>query len=148
MIDDCRRPVLYKRIQKWKLRSKSERQDEGFVGKSRIIKNQVDELEQNITMKLQAKAQRLKKYSKRNYQFHLNRTFKNYAKKFYRQITSRQIKVINPLKQQAVGQFWKDILENEMSYNFEANWIDVEETLLKEMKKSGKKVQIGKNGNK
>ena len=68
---------------------------------------------------------------------------KNDAKKFYRQITARQIKVTNPPEQQAVELFWKDILENEKSYNFEANWIDVEETLYKEMKSpEWKKLEI------
>ena len=63
---------------------------------------------------------------------HQNRTFKNDAKIFYRQITARQIKVTNPPEQQAVEQFRKGILENETS--FESNWIDVEETLYEEMK--------------
>ena len=62
---------------------------------------------------------------------------------FYRQIIARQIKVTNPPEQQAVQQFWKEILENEMSYNFEANWIDVEEPLHKEMKSpEWKKMEI------
>ena len=73
-----------------------------LLEKAAASTNQVDELEQNITMKLQVKAQRLKRYSKRNDQFHQNRTFKNDANKFYRQITARQIKVINPPEQQAV----------------------------------------------
>ena len=114
-----------------------------LLEKAALSTNQNDELEQNITMKLQVKAQRLKRYSKRNDQFHQNRIFKNDAKKFYKQITARQIKVTNPSEQLAVEQFWKDILENEKSYNFEANWIDVEETLYKEMKSpEWKKLEI------
>ena len=63
--------------------------------------------------------------------------------KNFRQITARQIKVTNPPRQQAVEQFWKDILENEKSYNFESNWIDVEETLYKKMKSpEWKKLEI------
>ena len=144
VIDDCRKDLSYiKEFRSGNSYQKVETRMKTLLEKAALSTNQIDELEQNITMKLQVKAQRLKRYSKRNDQFHQNRIFKNDAKQFYRQITARQIKVTNPPEQQAVELFWKDILENEKSYNVEANWIDVEETLYKEMKSpEWKKLEI------
>ena len=144
VIDDCRKDLSYiKEFRSGNSYQKVETRMKTLLEKAALSTNQIDELEQNITMKLQVKAQRLKRYSKRNDQFHQNRIFKNDAKQFYRQITARQSKVTNPPEQQAVELFWKDILENEKSYNIEANWIDVEETLYKEMKSpEWKKLEI------
>ena len=87
VIDDCRKDLSYiKEFRNGNSYQKVETRMKTLLEKAALSTNQIDELEQNITMKLQVKAQRLKRYSKRNDQFHQNRIFKNDAKKFYRQI--------------------------------------------------------------
>ena len=54
---------------------------------------QIDELENNVRMKLQAKAQRLRRYSKRSAQFQQNKLFVDDQKIFYRGINKDQIEV-------------------------------------------------------
>ena len=62
---------------------------------------QIDELENNVRMKLKAKAQRLRRYSKRSSQFQQNKLFVDDQKNVYREINKDQIEVRNkpdPLK--------------------------------------------------
>ena len=83
VIDDCRKDLSYiKEFGNGNSDQKVEARMKTLLEKATLSINQIYEVEQNITMKLQVKAQRLKRYGKRNDQFHQNRTFKNDAKKF------------------------------------------------------------------
>lgn len=83
--------------------------------------NQIVELEQNVTMKLQAKDQRLKDTSKEMINSTKTKHSKMMPKHFTDFINTKKIKVTNPPEQQAIETFWKDILENEINHNFEVN---------------------------
>lgn len=136
VINECRKDLSY--IKEFKQRksdkkSKVEARMKVLLDKASLSKNQIDELEQNIKMKLQAKAQRLRRYTKRSEQYQQNKTFKNDAKRFYREMTSNQIKVTDPPDKEGIEKFWKGILEKEVSHNSEANWISDEEALYNEI---------------
>ena len=89
VIDGCRKDLSYiKEFRNKNSDQKVEARMKTLLEKAALSTNQIDELEQNITMKLQVKAQRLKRHSKRNDQFRQNRIFKNDAKKIYRQLFS------------------------------------------------------------
>ena len=62
-----------------------------------------------LKMKIQAKAQRLRRYAKRSKQCNQNRLFNNDRKKFYRSL-GKEIKVKNPPSKEEIEQVWRGIL--------------------------------------
>ena len=73
VIDGCRKDLSYiKEFRNGNFDQKVETRMKTLLEKAALSTNQINELEQNITMKLQVKAQRLKRYSKGNDQFHQN----------------------------------------------------------------------------
>ena len=81
------------------------------------------ELSRTLKMKMQAKAQRLRRYTKRANQFHQNKLFQENGKKFYRELNQKQKPVIEPPSKLSIEGFWRDILEDDRMHNFEASWI-------------------------
>ena len=53
-------------------------------------------IRESLKMKIQAKAQRLRRYDKRSKQYNQNRMFNKDRKKFYRSLGKEEIKVENP----------------------------------------------------
>ena len=80
-----------------------------------------------IKMKIQAKAQRVRRHEKRSKQYKQNRLFQNDRKKFYRTLGKSQIQVEKPPKKEEIERFWKEILEDEKSHQYSAEWIEREE---------------------
>ncbi|XP_073231990.1 uncharacterized protein [Porites lutea] len=78
-------------------------------------------------MKIQAKAQRIRRYVKRSKQFSQNQMFANDRKKFFRNLGKDQISVEKPPKKEATETFWRNILENDREHNHSAEWIKREE---------------------
>ena len=66
-------------------------------------------------MKIQAKAQRIRRYVKRSKQFSQNQMFMfaNDRKKFFRNLGKDQISVEKTPKKEATETFWRNILEND-----------------------------------
>ncbi|XP_047501775.1 uncharacterized protein LOC125047544 [Penaeus chinensis] len=94
--------------------------------KSRHGISELAELIRTLKMKLQAKAQRLRRYAERSDQFHQNRLFRENTKKFYRDLNQNQKPVIEPPSQSDVEDFWRSILEDGRHHNTEAAWIQRE----------------------
>ena len=80
-----------------------------------------------LKMKIQAKAQRLRRYAKRSKQYNQNRLFNNDRKKFYRSLGKKEIKVKNPPSKEEIEQFWRGTLGEEKHHNDKAHWITREE---------------------
>lgn len=84
------------------------------------------ELSRILKMKMQAKAQRLRRYTKRSKQFQQNKLFQENGKKFYRELNQKQKPVEEPPSNFSIETFWKGILEDEQKHNSEAKWIHQE----------------------
>ena len=76
-----------------------------------------------LKQKVQAKAQRIRRYEKRSKFFRHNKLFKTDTKKFYRQLGKEQKKVDKVPPANEIEDFWKKIWNNEKKYNEEAEWI-------------------------
>ena len=61
--------------------------------------------QEDLKQQLQAKAQRLRRYTKRTGQNWQNRTFKENAKKFYRELGKQNVKTERPPDPQETKQF-------------------------------------------
>jgi hypothetical protein len=83
----------------------------------------VTELMEQLKQQIQAKAQRIRRFEKRSTQFVQNKLFKEDTKKLYRELGKKQIIVEEPPKHEEVEGFWKEILEQEKSYNDQAEWM-------------------------
>ena len=78
-------------------------------------------------MKIQAKAQRLRRYDKRSKQYRQNRLFNKDRKKFYRSLGKEETPVENPPSKEQIEQFWRGILGEEKHHDDNADWITREE---------------------
>ena len=93
----------------------------------------IEQVEQDLQMKLQAAAQRLRKCTNRNEGFHQNKLFQEDAKKFYRQFSKECVTVSDPPSLEKIEEFWRDILENEVIPAVDTNWIKQEEQVFKDV---------------
>ena len=89
------------------------------------IKNQDDTAKANKSLKkqVQAKAQRLRRYAKRASFFRQNKTFKDNAKKFYRELGNKAINMQNHPSVEKFESFWSKIWKNNKTHNVGAHWI-------------------------
>ena len=71
--------------------------------------NEILESKELVKQKLQAMAQRICRYEKRNNFYRHNKTFSTDAKKFYRQLEKETIVIKDPPEIQEVETFWKKI---------------------------------------
>ena len=83
------------------------------------IKNQ----DNTANTKVQAKAQRLRRYTKRAIFFRQNKTFRDNARKLYRELGKKAITIQNPPSLVEVETFWSKIWENSKTHNDAAHWI-------------------------
>ena len=96
--------------------------------KYKITTNQeLQAVRESLKMRIQAKAQRIRRYVTRSKQFSQNQMFANNRKKFFRNLGKEQISVEKPPKKEATETFWRTILENNREYNHSAEWIKREE---------------------
>ena len=96
--------------------------------KYKITTNQeLQAARESLKMRIQAKAQRIRRYVKRSKQFSQNQMFPNNRKKFFRSLGKEQISVEKPPKEEATETFWRSVLENNREYNHLAEWIKREE---------------------
>jgi len=89
------------------------------------IKNQDDiaKTKESLKQQVRAKAQRLRRYTKRANFFRQNKTFRNNAKKLYRELGKKAINVQKPPSLEEVETFWSKIWENNKAHNDGAHWI-------------------------
>ena len=81
-------------------------------------------LKEELKQKMQAKAQRLRRFEKRSKFYRQNKTFESDAKKFYREIGNKQINVDKVPDKEDIENFWGGIWGKEKHFNEDADWID------------------------
>ena len=92
----------------------------------KVTSEQKEELitcQEDLKQQLQAKAQRLRTYTKRTDQYWQNNTFKEAAKKSNRELWKQKIQSEKPPDLQETKQFWQTILKQEVEHNENAQWI-------------------------
>ena len=108
--------------------SKRSRKRNGITKKYKIkTREDLKTIMEILKMKIQAKAQRLRRYAKRSKQFNQNRLFNNDRKKFYRSLGNDEISVKNTPSKEEIEQFWRGILGEEKHHDDKAQWITREE---------------------
>ena len=91
------------------------------------INQDLQTVRETLKTKIQAKAQRIRRYVKRSKQFSQNQMFTNNRKKVFRNLGKEQISVEKPPKKEATEAFWRNILENDREHNHSAEWMKREE---------------------
>ena len=91
--------------------------------------NDIDIAKEQVRQLIQAKAQRVKRFEKREKQFKQNRKFATDTKGFYRELGKKQIEVDKPPTAEETEQFWRLILEDEKHHNEVAEWLREQEEL-------------------
>ena len=105
--------------------SKGSRVKSGKLTKMRKIRDPADipPVTEILKQKVQAKAQRIRRYEKRGKFFRQNKLFKTDTKIFYRQLGKEQKKVDKVPSANEIEDFWKKIWNNDKEYNEESEWI-------------------------
>ena len=81
------------------------------------------EVKEVLIQKMQAKAQRLRRYEKRNRFFNQNALFETNPKMFYRQLMQKPVKTGKTPPKQKVHEYWNNIWGEAKEHNKEADWI-------------------------
>ena len=81
----------------------------------------------------QAKAQRVRRFERREKQFKQNRTFATDTKIFYRELGKKQIEVDKPLTAEKTEQFWRLIWEDEKHHNEVVEWLREQEEVSRNL---------------
>ena len=115
--------ALVKEFKKGNPSQKVRKEVLAICDQSTMSLGRLDELCVTLTMKLQAKAQRLRRYNKRHNQYCQNKQFCSDMKIFYRNLKEQQIKIKNPPSINEIDSFWRKILENEVNHRHEVTWI-------------------------
>lgn len=87
-------------------------------------KEQIPAIKEELKQKLQVKAQRLRRFTKRNDFYRQNKIFETDAKKFYREIGKTNIEVKDIPTEDQVKDFWNNIWGNNTGHNENAKWIE------------------------
>ena len=96
--------------------------------KYRITTNQeLQTIRESLKMKIQAKAQRIRRYVKTSKQYRQNQMFSNNRKTFFRNLGKDQILDEKPPNKKATKTFLRNILESDREHNHSADWIRREE---------------------
>ena len=90
-------------------------------------KQELQTIRESLKMKIQAKAQRIRRYVKRSKQYRKNQMFSNNRKTFLRNLSNDQILVEKPPNKEATETFWRNILESDREHNHSVEWIRREE---------------------
>ena len=78
---------------------------------------------EDLKQALQAKAQRIRRYTKRSEQYKQNKMFREDSKRFYRELGKKTIQNEKPPDIGEVKKFWQNILEQEVKHSEDAQWI-------------------------
>ena len=78
---------------------------------------------ERLKQQLMAKAQRIRRYDKRQKFYHQNKTYTENTKKFYRDLGKKNIEVEQIPESGAVENFWANIWEKKKQHNDKAEWI-------------------------
>jgi hypothetical protein len=107
---------------------------ENSTGKRKIFQKykvtnarEVAQLTETLKQKVQAKAQRIRRYEKRETQYIENKTFKEDTKTFYRNLGTKNTEVREPPSMAEVEPYWKSLWGEKVLHNERAEWITKEE---------------------
>jgi hypothetical protein len=84
---------------------------------------EVGQLPQTLKQKVQAKAQRIRRYEKTETQYSQNKMFKEDTKKFYRNLGIKNIEAREPPSMAEAEMYWKSLWGEEAQHNERAEWI-------------------------
>lgn len=79
---------------------------------------------ETLRQRLMALNNRLKRFTKREKQYHHNNTFQNDPGKFYDEVRDNKITIDEPPTEDDINSFWKPIFNNKQHFNKEADWLD------------------------
>jgi hypothetical protein len=88
---------------------------------------EVAQLTETLKQKVQAKAQRLRRYEKRETQYSQNKRFKEDTKRFYRNLGMKNLEVREPPSMEEAETYWKSLWGEEAQHHERAEWIRREE---------------------
>jgi len=83
----------------------------------------VAQLTETLKQKVQAKAQRIRRYEKRESQYSQNKMFKEDTKRFYRNLGMKSKEAREPLSMAEADTYWKSLWGEEAQHNERAEWI-------------------------
>ena len=89
--------------------------------------------EEDIKQALQAKVQRIRRYTKRSEQYKQNKMSRENSKRFYTELGKKTIQVEKRPDIGEVKKFWQNILEQEVKHNEDVQWIKDQEEELQEI---------------
>ena len=84
---------------------------------------EVVQLTKTLKQKVQAKAQRIRKYEKRETQYSQNKTLKEDTKKFYRNLGMKNLEATEPPSVAEAETYCKSLWGEEAQHNEGAEWI-------------------------
>jgi hypothetical protein len=84
---------------------------------------EIAQLIENLKQKIQAKAQRIRRYEKRKNRYIQNKLFKENTKQFYRYLGAKTIAMKEQPHMEEVESYWKSLWEEKVKHNEEAEWI-------------------------
>ena len=76
-----------------------------------------------LKQKIQLKAMRIRRFTKRTNFYKQNKTLQENTKKFYRDLGKNQIKVEENPSREEIEEFWSDIWSNPKEFRTNAEWI-------------------------
>ena len=88
---------------------------------------------EDLKQALQAKAQRIRRYTKRSEQYKQNKMFREDSKRFYRELGKETFQIEKPPDIGEIKKFWQNILEQEVKHNEDAQWIKDQEEELQQI---------------
>ncbi|XP_065067405.1 uncharacterized protein LOC135692976 [Rhopilema esculentum] len=91
-------------------------------------KDQVPAIQEELKQKLQVKAQRLRRYIKRNKFYRQNKIFETDPKKFYREIGKSDFTLDEIPSEGQICEFWNNIWGKEKRHNENSEWLNIFES--------------------
>ena len=96
-------------------------------------KEEIPQAKEILKQRIQAKAQRLRRLTKRSNFFWHNKLFREDTKKLYRELNSNKIVVHSPPTIKEVEDFWSGIWETDKTHNTNAPWIQRQKELYNDL---------------
>jgi hypothetical protein len=88
---------------------------------------EIAQLIEELTQKVQAKAQRMRRYEKRENQHIQNKMFKEDTKQFYQYLGVKTTAINDHPHMEEVELYWKSLWEEKVQHNEKADWINRED---------------------
>ena len=111
--------------------------------KYHLKEHQISTIKKELKQNLQCKAQRLRRFTKRNNFYRQNKIFETDAKKFYRKIGKNIVRVDKIPPKNQVKEFWKNTWGKEKNHKENARWInDFKDTKSNIFKQSWNEIRL------